>query len=315
MKLIVTIPAWNEEETIAEVIKEIPRQLPGISEVKVLVYSDGSTDGTVRVAREAGADYVFAHKRNKGLGTTFKDILNEAIKLGADVIVNTDADNHYNQSRIGDLTAPIVAGKADIVIGSRKVEELEDMPFLNKHLNRIGSWIMTKWAGMPRYDVSTGFRAYTREAAMKLGVYALHTYTHTTMLSAEDLRLISIEVPIRARKVTRPSRLITSIPQHMIKAGMAIVRNIVLFRPLRFFGLLGFVVFLIGLIVVIRFVYFYVLGDGDGHVQSLILAGALMIIGFQTVVMGLLGSSIGWLRKVNEDILYRVKKIELRKEG
>lgn len=314
MKLIVTIPAFNEEGTIAEVIKEIPREIPGISEVKVLVFNDGSQDRTVEVAREAGADYVFSNKRNKGLAETFRYCLEEAVRLGADVIVNTDADNHYNQSRIGELVKPIANNEADIVIGSRKVEELEDMPFLNKYLNQIGSWGMTKWAGMPKYDVSTGFRAYTREAALKIGIYSHHTYTHTTLLSAEDLKLITVEVPIRARKVTRPSRLIKSIPSHMMKAGVGIVRNIVLFRPLRFFGLLGTVIVVLGILAVIRFLWFYFTGDGNGHIQSLILAGSLMIIGFQTVVMGLLGSSIGWHRKVSEDILYRLKELELRKD-
>lgn len=315
MKLIVTIPAFNEEETIAEVIREIPRDLPGVSEVKVLVMNDGSRDRTVVVAREAGADYIFSHKKNKGLATTFRDALEAAIQLGADIIVNTDADNHYNQSRIGDLIKPVVDGEADIVIGSRKVDELEDMPFLNKYLNQIGSWGMTKWAGMPRFDVSTGFRAYTREAAMKIGIYSLHTYTHTTMLSAEDLKLITVEVPIKARKVTRPSRLIKSVPSHMFKAGINIIRNIVLFRPLRFFGFLGFIVVLIGVVFVGRFLYLFSIGDGTGHIQSLVLAGALMIIGFQTIIMGLLGSSIGWHRKVSEDILYRVKRLEIKKNS
>jgi glycosyltransferase involved in cell wall biosynthesis len=313
MKLVVTIPAYNEEETLAEVIKEIPRELPGISEVKVLVFNDGSRDATADVAREAGADVVFSHKKNKGLAVTFRDALDAAIDLGADIIVNTDADNHYNQSRIGDLIAPIVQGRADIVIGSRKVAELEDMPFLNKYLNQIGSLIMTKWAGMPKYDVSTGFRAYTREAAMKLCIYSQHTYTHTTMLSAEDLKLITVEVPIKARKVSRPSRLIKSVPSHMIKAGGGIVRNIVLFRPLRFFGLLGAIVSAVGFGFVIRFIYLYFTVGGKGHVQSLVLAASLMIIGFQTIVMGLLGSSIGWHRKVTEEVLFRVKQLEQRK--
>lgn len=311
MKLIVTIPAFNEEASLAGVIREIPRNIPGVSRVEVLVLDDGSTDRTAEVAREAGADFVCSHKRNKGLAHTFKDALEYAVRQGAEIIVNTDADNHYDQSRIPELIQPILQQKADIVIGSRKVEELEHMPFLNKNLNRVGSFIMTKWAGIPKMDVSTGFRAYTKEAAMRLGVYSTHTYSHTTLLSAQDLKLITIEVPIKARQVTRKSRLIKSVPRHMLKAGMNIVRNIVIFRPLRFFGSLGVVTFVLGCVVVGRFMYFYAIGDGEGHIQSLILAGVLMIIGFQTVVLGLLGSSLGWTRKVVEDVLYRVKKIEL----
>lgn len=314
MKLIITIPAFNEEANIAEVIQEIPRTIVGISSVEVLVLDDGSSDRTAQVSREAGADYIFSHKRNKGLAQTFKDALEQAVRLGADVIVNTDADNHYDQSRIPELIAPIIQGKADITIGSRKVEELDHMPFLNKNLNRVGSFIMTKWAGIPKLDVSTGFRGYTKEAAMRLGVYSTHTYSHTTLLSAQDLKLITVEVPIKAREVTRKSRLIKSIPSHMVKAGTNIIRNIVIFRPLRFFGSIGVLIFIAGGVVVTRFVYFYVIGDGSGHVQSLILAGVLMIIGFQTLVLGLLGSSLGWTRKVVEDVLYRTKKIELAVE-
>lgn len=311
MKLIITIPAFNEEESIAQVIKEIPRSISGISQVEVLVLDDGSRDKTAEVAKAAGADYIFTHKRNKGLAQTFKDALEYAVRLGADIIVNTDADNHYDQSRIPELIQPILQGKADITIGSRKVEELEHMPFLNKHLNRVGSFVMTKWAGIPKLDVSTGFRGYTKEAAMRLGVYSTHTYSHTTLLSAQDLKLITVEVPIKARQVTRESRLIKSISSHTVKAGTNIIRNIVIFRPLRFFGSVGVLLFLAGLVVVGRFLYFYLTGDGSGHVQSIILAGVLMIIGFQTIVLGLLGSSLGWTRKVVEDVLYRVKKIEL----
>lgn len=314
MKLMITIPAFNEEASLAGVIREIPRNIPGISSVEVLVLDDGSSDNTAQVAREAGADYVFSHKRNKGLAQTFKDALEHAVRLGADIIVNTDADNHYDQSRIPELIAPILQGQADITIGSRKVEELEHMPFLNKHLNTVGSFIMTKWAGIPKLDVSTGFRGYTKESAMKLGVYSTHTYSHTTLLSAQDLKLITIEVPIKAREVKRKSRLIKSIPSHMMKAGTNIIRNIVIFRPLRFFGSIGVLVFGLGLVIVVRFAYFYVLGDGNGHVQSLIMAGVLMMIGFQTLVLGLLGSSLGWTRKVVEDVLYRTKKIELAVE-
>lgn len=311
MKLIVTIPAFNEEGTLAQVIREIPRAMPGISQVEVLVLDDGSTDKTVEVARQAGANHIFSHKRNKGLAQTFKDALDCAVRLGADIIVNTDADNHYDQSRIPELIQPILKKQADITIGSRKVDELEHMPFLNKYLNRLGSFVMTKWAGIPKLDVSTGFRAYTQEAALRLGVYSTHTYSHTTLLSAQDLKLVTVEVPIKARQVTRQSRLITSIPNHLLKASVNIIRNIVIFRPLRFFGILGIAIFGVGLVVVGRFVYFYAIGDGSGHVQSLILAGVLMIIGFQTVVLGLIGSSIGWTRKVVEEALYRSKRIEL----
>lgn len=312
MRLIVVIPAYNEEQTIADVIREIPRTLSGIDEVKVLVYNDGSRDATARVAKEAGADYVYTHSMNKGLAVTFKDALWKALEHGADVIVNTDADNHYDQSRIGELVRPIMEQGADIVIGSRNVRELAEMPFLNKHLNRLGSWLMTSFVGLPRYDVSTGFRAYSREAALRLGVYSVHTYVHTTLLSAQDLHLTMIEVPIPARPVSRKSRLIKSIPDHLWKAGINIVRNIVLFRPLRFFGLLAVVLSSVGLAAILRFVYFFVFSDGKGHVQSLVIGGVLLIIGFNCLMLGMIGSSIGWHRKVSEELLYMMKKNQLK---
>ncbi len=308
MKLIVTIPCYNEEENLATVIKEIPRQIPGINSVEVLILDDGSKDRTVEVAKEAGADYIISHKRNKGLATTFKDAIWEALQRGADIIVNTDGDNHYDQSKIPELIQPILDKKADISIGSRK-----NLNTKNKNLNKFGSYVMTKWAGMPKYDVSTGYRAYNKEAAMKMGFYSLHTYVHTTLMSAEDLKLITVEVPIGDRVVNRPSRLIKSIPNHIWRAGWNIVRNIVIFRPLRFFGIIATIMIFLGLLPIIRWGWFVIIGDGSGHVQSLIIGSMLVLLGYINLIMGLIGSSIGWSRKVSEDILYRIKRLELDK--
>ena len=172
---------------------------------------------------------------------------------------------------------------------------------------------MTKWAGLPKYDVSTGFRAYSREAALKLGVYSTHTYVHTTLLSAQDQGLTMLELPMADRKVERPSRLIKNVPSHIWKAGWNIVRNIVIFRPLRFFGLIGIILTLIGFIPIGRFFYFYLIGSGSGHLQSIVIGTMCIILGYINLVLGLLGSSIGWHRKVTEDVLYRVKKLELQK--
>lgn len=307
MKVIVTIPCYNEEENIVEVIKEIPRSLPGVSSVQVLVVDDGSKDKTVQLAKEAGADFVISNMENKGLAYTFKRALRLAIQHGADIIVNTDGDNHYDQSRINELVAPIVAHKADIVIGSRK-----NLNTKNRTLNKIGSYVMTKWAGMPKYDVSTGFRSYSKEAAMRLGVYSTHTYTHTTLLSALDLDLTIVEVPIPDRIVTRPSRLIKSVSSHIWIAGWNIVRNIVIFRPLRFFGIVGVVALGIGLIPVVRFGYFWLIGQGAGHIQSLVIGTMLIILGYINIVLGLIGSAIGWHRKVSEETLYQVKALQER---
>ncbi len=313
MKLIVTIPAYNEEKNIAEVIREIPRTINGISEVKILVLDDGSRDQTVLRAREAGADFIISHQENKGLAKTFQDAINAALEQGADIIVNTDADNHYDQTKIPALLAPLLKGEADIVIGSRDIKTVAGMPFSRRILNRIGSYFTTKLGNLPRVDVSTGFRAYSREAALRLIVYSSHTYTHVTLLSAADNNLTIKEIILPARQVNRPSRLIKGVPSHMMSAGTQILRNIILFKPLRFFGIVGGLIFLVGFIFVVRFLYFYFSGNGSGHVQSLILSGALMIIGFQVIVLGLIASAIGWSRKILEEILYFLKKDYFKK--
>jgi len=313
MKLIVTIPAYNEEENIAAVIKEIPRELPGIDKVEVLVLNDGSRDKTAQVAKNAGADYVISHRSNLGLAKTFSDAISEALKFGADLIVNTDGDNHYDQSKINELIKPVLSNEADIVIGSRKIGELEKMPFLNKYGNKLGSYVTTKLAGIPKVDVSSGFRAYSKEAALRLSLMSNHTYTHAALIQAADSRMVILEIPIKAREVTRKSRLIKNIPDHIMRAGTVILRNIFIYKPLRAFLSLGLLIFAIGLIVVIRFLYFYFSGDGDGHIQSLILAGVLMIIGFNFATLGMIASAIGWNRKIIEEVLYRTKKQEYKK--
>lgn len=309
MKLVVTIPCFNEEENIANVIREIPRSFPSVDAVEVIVLDDGSTDHTQERARQAGADVVISHAKNLGLARTFQHALWEAIIRGADIIVNTDGDNHYDQSKIGELIDPILRGKADITIGSRKLLQTR-----HRLLNRLGSFLMTKWAGLPPYDVSTGFRAYTRETALRLGVYSTHTYVHTTLLSAQDLGLVMVEVPIADRHVQRPSRLIKNVRSHVWRAGWNIVRNIVIFRPLRFFGIVGIFLTAVGFLPIVRFFYFYLLGEGGGHLQSIVIGAMLIILGYINIVLGLLGSSIGWHRKVTEEVLYRVKKIELHQK-
>lgn len=316
MKLIVTIPVLNEEENIGDVIREIPRSIQRVDRVEVLVLDDGSRDATVERAREAGADYIIRHKANCGLAKTFRDALDEALKRGADIIVNTDGDNHYDQSKIAELIRPILEQRADIVIGSRNIRELRSMPFVNKYGNMFGSFVNRKLFGFPDVDLSTGFRAYTREAAMRINVFSNHTYVHTTLLSALDQRLVISEVPITARVVTRKSRLIQSVPRHVLRAQAVIIVNIVLFRPVRFFGVLAAAFIGVGALVILRFVYLYFTSGGQGHIQSLVLASVLIIIGFQMGVLGLIASAIGWSRKLLEEQLYRSRKKEFQgKEG
>jgi glycosyltransferase involved in cell wall biosynthesis len=310
MKLIVTIPAYNEEKTITSVIKEIPRNISGIDRVEVLVLNDGSYDKTVEVAKNAGADYVISHKENKGLAVTFKDAVEEALKKGADIIVNTDADNHYNQSKIPQLIDPIIGNNADIVIGSREVEKLDHMPRANRYGNLLGSWFVCKLANLPRLDVSSGFRAYSREAALKMNVLSPHTYTHETLIQANDHKLTIAEVPIGAREVKRESRLIENVPKHITKSLSVIFRTFTLYKPMRVFLVIGSLLFIIGLIPIVRFVYFYLIGSGAGHIQSLVVGTMIVLIGFITSVMAMLASAIGWNRKLIEELLYRIKKID-----
>lgn len=310
MKLIIQIPCLNEAKSLPKTFEDLPTNIEGVDSIEVLVIDDGSTDNTSEVAKELGVKHIVRFTKRKGLARAFGAGLDAALKAGADIIVNTDADNHYNQSRIGDLVRPILENRAEIVIGSRKVEELESMPFWNKHLNRLGSFITTRMGNLPPVDVSTGFRAYSREAALRIQVFSNHTYTHTTLISASDQRLSIVEVPIKARKVTRKSRLIPSIPHFIMNAGAIILRNLILFKPLRFFGLLGGVISVIGVIGVVRFLIYYWFGGGEGHIQSLVLSGVLIIVGFQVGIMGLVASAIGWSRRLTEEALYHLRVMD-----
>ncbi|PIS42873.1 MAG: glycosyl transferase [Candidatus Kerfeldbacteria bacterium CG08_land_8_20_14_0_20_40_16] len=316
MKLIVTIPAYNEEQNIADVIKEIPRSIEGISEVKVLVLDDGSTDQTVQKAKEAGADYLISHSENKGLACTFQDAIAGALERGADIIVNTDADNHYNQSRIPELVQPILKIKADIVIGDREVKKLEYMPAANKYLNMLGSFSVSRLMRLKKVlDVSSGFRAYNREAALRISILSKHTYTHETLIQALDHNLIVDSIPIKARKVSRKSRLIPSVPKHLIKSLVVIFRVFTVYKPLRVLSALGAIISIPGVILVLRFLYYYFFTDagGKGHIQSLIIAAILILVGFQVFILGLIASAVGWNRKMLEEVLYSLKKDRYKK--
>ena len=307
-KLVVTIPAYNEEADVAAVIRELPRQIAGVGKVEVVVLDDGSTDSTVKVALEAGADHVISHKTQKGLASSFRDAIREALTRGADIIVNTDADNHYDQSRIPDLIQPILNGRADITIGSRNVTELP-MRFINKWGNIVGSALVRTLAGLPAgIDVSTGFRAYTREAALGLHVISDHTYTHETLIAAMEGGLTIVDVPIPAREVTRPSRLIKGTTSHIIRGLRVILRSYAIYQPLRVFLTLATVLIIAGMVPMIRFLVLYIDDGAGGHIQSLIAGSVLLLVGFQVLILALLASSIAWNRKMIEEILYRQRK-------
>jgi glycosyltransferase involved in cell wall biosynthesis len=306
MKLIVTIPALNEGETIAQVIREIPRRIDGIDSVEVLVLDDGSRDNTCDEARRAGADYIVSNRTNRGLAATFKLALQEAVVRGADIVVNTDADNHYDQSRIPELIGPLLRREADITVGSRLIDELPMKP-ANKYGNKLANFIMQRLLRIPEVDVSTGFRAYTREAALRLNVLSDHTYTHETLINALDQRLTIANVPIAARHVARPSRLIRSVRSHIVRAGGVILRSFLLYRPMQVYGTLGAGLLLLGLVPFARFGWAYADGNGDGHVQSLVIGAALWAVGGQMFITGMLATAIAWNRRMLEDALFRLK--------
>ncbi len=304
MKLVVTIPAYNEERSIVDVVKSIPRTILGITSVRVLVYDDGSTDKTAVAAKKAGADYVYSHKRNRGLARTFKDALDAALTLGADVVVNTDADNQYDQREIPKLIAPIVKGKADLVIGDRQVARLTHMPLSKKYGNLLGSYFIRALTGMKVMDASSGFRAHSSECARLLSIVSEHTYTHETLIDAFFKGMVIMDVPVTFRK--RPhgqSRLISQgIMNHIMKSFATIIRTILLYRALWMFSLVGGSIGLVGVIGIIRYLYFALIaGNPAGHVQSLVLSSVLISTGVTIIVLGFIADLIAHNRRLIED--------------
>lgn len=305
-KLIVTIPAYNEAKTITDVIKSVPRKIKGIDKVEILVISDGSKDNTEEVAKKAGADHVVRNKKNLGLAKTFDKALRTAVDLGADIIVNTDADNQYDQAQIVDLIQPILDGKADMVMGDRQVPKLEWMVPQKKYGNMLGSWFVSSVSGIDFNDASSGFRAFTRECARSFTLLAAHTYTHETILQAAQKDLVVVEVPITFRRRTEgQSRLISNVFTHVKRSLATISRSIMMYNAFRVLTRIGTTLIVIGGLIGIRFLYFFMKGLGNGHVQSLILASMLVIVGFNTIFLGVLADLISHNRKILESLYAR----------
>ncbi len=311
MKLIVQIPCLNEEQTIGETIADIPRQIDGIDEVEVLVINDGSTDNTVEAAREAGADHVISFSQNRGLAAAWSAGINEALRLGADIIVNTDADNQYRGSCIPDLVRPIQRGDADMVVGARPIEQIEDFSWLKKRLQRLGSWLVRKVSATTISDATSGFRAYNRTAAMRLTVVSDFTYTHETLIQAGRSGLAVAEVPIQTNRRTRDSRLFRSVPEYIRRSISTIIRIYALYQPMAFFNIIGAIFCLGGVALGIRYLYFMAIGEGTGHVQSVIVGALLIIVGAQSFVVGLLADLIAANRKLVQETLTRVRDMQL----
>ncbi len=312
MKLIIQIPCYNEEATLPVTLGDLPRELPRIDEVELLVIDDGSHDRTVEVAREEGVHHVYSFPQHVGLARAFRAGLETALLAGADIIVNTDADNQYNGADIARLVEPILAGRADIVVGDRGVATLEHFSPIKRLLQRFGSWVVQCASGFAIPDATSGFRAFSREAALRTTVLSEYSYTLETLIQAGAHRLAIEYVPVRVNPKTRESRLIESLPQFIAKSVLTIVRVYATYRPLRVFAAIGSLFLAGGLALGLRFLYFYLTGAGAaGHIQSLILAAILIILGVQVALIGLIADLVGVNRRMMEETLYRVRKMEL----
>jgi glycosyltransferase involved in cell wall biosynthesis len=315
MKLIIQIPCFNEAETLPVTLNDLPRTVTGFSKVEWLVINDGSTDNTVEIARKHGVDHIISFTKNQGLARTFIAGLDACIKLGADVVVNTDADNQYMAADIPLLVGPIVAGKADIVIGSRPIENIESFSVIKKTLQKIGSAVVRFLSNTNIPDAPSGFRAMSREAALRFNVFNDYTYTLETIIQAGQKNIAITSVPIRVNPVLRPSRLVKSIPSYIKKSIVTIIRIFVVYKSFRFFMSVGLFFFSIGFMAGLRFVYYYLTDNGSGHIQSLILSSILLGIGFQTMLTAFLADLLGVNRRLMEDVQYRLKVIEVSESG
>jgi glycosyltransferase involved in cell wall biosynthesis len=302
LKLIIQIPCYNEAETLGVALSALPREVAGFDSVEWLIIDDGSTDATVDVALAHGVDHIVRHPRNQGLARGFMNGLQACLAHGADVIVNTDADNQYQADDIPALTAPILAGKAEMVIGARPIEAIEHFSLMKKLLQKLGSWVVRVASHTDVADAPSGFRALSRDAARQLVVFNDYTYTLETIIQAGQKNMAIVSVPVRVNGDLRPSRLVKSIPSYIQRSIGTIVRVFVIYRPFRFFGTIGIVLFTIGFLIGVRFLFKYFAGEGVGHVQSLILASSLLVIGFHTILIAFVADLLAANRKLLEEI-------------
>lgn len=312
MKLIIQIPCLNESETLAIALAELPREVKGFDTVEWLIIDDGSTDNTAEIARKNGVQHVIRHPVNRGLAEAFMTGIDACLKLGADVIINTDADNQYNGADIPSLTLPILAGEAEIVIGARPISEIEHFSWIKKTLQHLGSWAVRVASRTDVADAPSGFRAITREAAMRLNVFNAYTYTLETIIQAGQSNMRVISVPIRTNADLRPSRLVKSIRSYVQRSLGTIVRVFVIYRPLALFLWTGLPCIAFGMLFGLRFLVLYFLGQGEGHIQSVVLTALFLILGTLLIMMGLIADLIATNRKLSERIFLRVQRIELR---
>lgn len=315
MKVIVQIPCYNEEGTLEGVIADIPRQIPGVGSIEILVVDDGSTDATSEVARRAGADHVVRHPRNQGLARAFRTGLDACLRLGADIVVNTDADNQYAGSAIPELIRPILDGRADIVVGDRGTGRLEHFSPAKKMLQSLGSFFVRRFSGTTVPDAVSGFRAISREAALRINIISSFSYTIEMLIQAGKHRMAVVSVPVPVNPPARKSRLFRSVPQFLLQSMATTVRTYTMYKPLRVFTYLGLFLVLVGALPVARFLYFYAQGQGNGHVQSLVLGSAFLIFGFVSLLIGIVADLIASNRMLLEILLAKVRDLEAERDA
>ena len=313
MKLVIQIPCFNEEDALPVMLAALPVHIEGIDEIEILVIDDGSTDGTVEAARKAGVKHIVSLGANKGLAKAFTAGISKALDMGADIIVNTDADNQYRAEYIENLIKPILENKADIVIGTRPVDKIEHFSPLKKFLQKLGSAVMRFVSSSNVQDAPSGFRAFSKNAALQLNVFDKYTYTLETIMQARAKGLVIDCVEVEVNPEMRKSRLFRSMFQYIRRSIFTMLRMFIIYRPFRFFIVFGILFFLAGLILGIRYLYYYYTGDGTGHIQSLILAAVLLIFGVQISLIAVLSELLSINRKLLEDIQFRIKQEGLKK--
>ena len=306
MKLIIQIPCYNEADSLPAALAVLPRSVPGFDRVEWLIIDDGSVDDTRAIAQANGVDHLVSHPRNLGLARAFMTGLNVCLERGADVIVNTDADNQYDARDIPALTRPILDGSAEIVVGARPITTISHFSPLKKLLQRVGSWVVRMASGTDIPDAPSGFRAISRSAARRLMIFNDYTYTLETIIQAGQKNMAITSVPVRVNPDLRPSRLVRSIPSYIRRSVVTIVRIFVIYRPFRFFAIIGLILFSAGLLIGLRFLWYFLAGDGSGHIQSLILAAVLLMMGFQTVLIAFVADLQAANRRLLEDIRFKV---------
>lgn len=308
MKLIIQIPCYNEEKTLPVTYKEIPESIGGIDEIEILVINDGSADNTVETAKNLGIKHIVSHSKNLGLARAFDTGLKTSIKLGADIIVNLDADNQYKASDIEKLIQPVLNKEADIVIGARPIEKIRSFSPLKKLLQKTGSYVMRKISGADVLDAPSGFRAFSKNAAMKINIFDNYTYTMETIIQAQYKGLTIKSVPIGVNENLRPSRLVKNNFDYIKRSIFTMLRFIIIYRPFRFFMKISLLLFFFGLLLGLRFLYFYITESGEGHIQSLILCAILILVGVQSLFFAVIADLLAINRKLIEDVQLNIKK-------